>query len=157
MAGAGSGACSARPRQTLDVTTRSLPRMNDDLAGAGGAHRLLDKAGERAEERHQRGALVLKHLPDRALSELGMTGAPGIGDALVRKPAIELVERLHLRAGSEQQVAHGADLVLDLALLPARRRRAGDRIDEVVRAQLQEALIVDAGAADKYGVDRRLH
>src|SRR3954462_14520139 len=110
----------------------AIPLMADQ-AGAGGAHRLLDKAGERAEERHQRGALVLKHLPDRALAELGMAGAPGIGDALVRKPAIELVERLHLRAGSEQQVAHGADLVLDLALLPARRRRAGDRIDEVVR------------------------
>jgi hypothetical protein len=34
-------------------------------------------------------------------------------------------------------------------LLPARRRRAGDRLDQVVTAHLQEAAIVEAGFADK--------
>src|SRR5208283_3271620 len=49
------------------------------------------------------------------------------------------------------------DLVLDLALLPARSRRAGDRLDEMVRAHLEEAAIVLAVLADEDRVHRRLH
>ena len=42
----------------------------------------------------------------------------------------------------EQPLAHVADLVLDLALLPPRGRCAGGRIDEVVVAHHQEAPVV---------------
>ena len=34
-----------------------------------------------------------------------------------------------------------ADLIFDLSLLPTRRRRAGNRLDEMVRAHLKEAAI----------------
>jgi hypothetical protein len=43
----------------------------------------------------------------------------------------------------EEPLADQTDLILDLTLLPARCRRAGDRIDEVMTAHLQEAAIVD--------------
>ena len=39
----------------------------------------------------------------------------------------------------------------------ARCRRAGDRIDEVVAAHLQEAAIVEASLADEDRLHRRLH
>jgi hypothetical protein len=46
---------------------------------------------------------------------------------------------LDAQAGREEALAHKTDLVIDLALLPARRRRAGDKM---VRAHLEEATIV---------------
>jgi hypothetical protein len=46
-------------------------------------------------------------------------------------------------------LTHEPDLVLDLALLPARRWRASDRLDEMMRAHLQEAAIVLAILADE--------
>ena len=49
------------------------------------------------------------------------------------------------------------DLVLDLSLLPARRRGAGDRIDEVMAAHLQEPSIVETLFADEDGRHCRLH
>ena len=51
---------------------------------------------------------------------------------------------------------HGADLVLDLALLPAGRRRAGDRLHQVMAAHPQEPAVVGAFLAHKDRVDRRL-
>ena len=47
-------------------------------------------------------------------------------------------------------------MVLDLALLPARRRRTGDRVDQMMRAHLQEAAIVLPFLADEDRFDRRL-
>ena len=49
------------------------------------------------------------------------------------------------------------DLVLELSLLPARRRRAGDRIDEVMAAHLQKPAIVETLLTDEDGRYRRLH
>src|SRR5256714_750617 len=51
----------------------------------------------------------------------------------------------------------GLDLVLDLALLPARRRRAGDRINQVVAAHPQKAAIVLAILANEDAINSRLH
>ena len=53
------------------------------------------------------------------LLELGVLRAPGIGEALVRQPGVQFLERLHLRTGPEEDISHRADLVLDLPLLPA--------------------------------------
>ena len=66
----------------------------------------------------------------------------GIGDALVQQPGIQLVVALDPQPRREEALAHQPDLVLDLTLLPARRRRAGDRIDQIVAAHLQEAPVV---------------
>ena len=38
-------------------------------------------------------------------------------------------------------LADHADLVLDLPLFPARRRGTGDRLDEIVVAELEEAAV----------------
>jgi hypothetical protein len=57
----------------------------------------------------------------------------------------------------EEVLANEADLVLDLALLPARSWRAGDRIDEVMTAHLQEAPIVETILADEDGLHLRLY
>jgi len=69
----------------------------------------------------------------------------------------------HLLVGLEPQprgekaLANQSDLVLDLTLLPARRRGAGDRIDQVMAAHLQEAAIVEPVLADEDGLHRCLH
>src|SRR6185312_15737975 len=49
------------------------------------------------------------------------------------------------------------DLVLDLPLLPARRGRASDRIDQIVAAHLQEAAIVEAAFTDEDRLYGGLH
>ena len=48
-------------------------------------------------------------------------------------------------------------LVLDLTFLPARRWRAGDGLDKMVRAHLEEAAIVLPILADEDRLHRRLH
>lgn len=57
----------------------------------------------------------------------------------------------------EEPLAHEADLVLDLPILPAGCWRAGYGMDEIMAAHLQEAAIVEPFPADKHGLDRRLH
>ena len=51
--------------------------------------------------------------------------------------AVQLFVALHAQARREEALAHQSDLVLDLTFFPARGRRAGDRIDEVVRTHPQ--------------------
>ena len=67
---------------------------------------------------------------------------PGPHDAFVDQPGVELVVGLEPQPRRKEAFAHEADLVLDLTLFPARSRRAGDRLDEVMRAHLEEAAIV---------------
>jgi len=89
-----------------------------DQAGGGRPDRLLDEPVERPAQRHEVGALFLEHLPDRAVLELGMLDAPGIGDALICEPGIQLHQAFDPRLGTEQLIAQIADLILDLALFP---------------------------------------
>ena len=131
--------------------------VGHDQAGGGGAHRLLDKAVERPAQLHQARPLVLEHLPDRPVLELRVPGALGVGDALIFQPGVQLGQALHPRLGAEQLVAQIADLVLDLPLLPARRRRARHRLDQMVRAHLQKAAIILARLANEDRLHRRLH
>ena len=86
-----------------------------------------------------------------------MAALPSVGDATVLQPPVQLFQRLHVRARNEQALAQAADLVLDLPLLPAGRRRTGRRLDQVMRAHLGEAPIELALLADEHGVHRRLH
>jgi hypothetical protein len=76
---------------------------------------------------------------------------------LVDKPGVQLLVALDPNPRSEEPLAHKADLVLDLPLPPARSWRAGNRLDQVVAAHLQEAPIVGALAAGEDRLDRRLH
>ena len=82
---------------------------------------------------------------------------PGVSDALVQQPGVQLLVALDPQPRREEPLAHHADLVLDLAFLPARCRRAGDRVDQVVAAHLQEPAIVGAFAADEDRVHRGFH
>ena len=77
--------------------------------------------------------------------------------AFVEQPGVQLVIALEPQPRREEAFANKADLVLDLTLLPARRRRAGHRLDEVMRAHLEEAAIVLAVLADEDRLNRRLH
>ena len=53
-----------------------------------------------------------------------MTGALGVGSASVGDPSVQLVEARYRGPESEQQVAYGADLVLDWALSRSQSVRA---------------------------------
>ncbi len=93
--------------------------------------------------------LVLEHLPDCSLALFGMGVRLGPDDAFVDEPAIRLVVAPDPQPRREEALANETDLVLDLTLLPGRSRRAGDRLDEVVGAHLEEAAIVMAILADE--------
>ena len=88
---------------------------------------------------------------------LGMAVRLGVGDALVEQPGVQLLVALEPQPRREEALAHQPDLVLDLPLLPARRRRAGDRLDQIVAAHLQEAAVVLPVLADEHRLHRRLH
>src|SRR5271169_5207132 len=107
--------------------------------------------------RDQLRAFRLEHVPDRLVAALRMAMGLGVGNAVVEQPGVELLVALAPQPGREEALAHKPDLVLDLSLLPARGRRAGHRVDEVVAAHLHEPAIVDALLADEDGLDRRLH
>jgi len=81
----------------------------------------------------------------------------GVGNTFIEQPAVQLVERLEAQPRGEEPFADQPDLVLHLTLLPARRRRAGNRIDQIVAAHLQEAAIIETALADEDRLHRRLH
>src|SRR5271156_2034619 len=91
---------------------------------------------------NQLGPLLLEHLPDGLLGALGVRMSLGVSDAPVHQPGVQLVVGLEPKPRREETLADETDLVLYLAFLPARRRRAGNRIHQMVRAHLQEAAIV---------------
>src|SRR5690606_10488163 len=103
------------------------------------------------------GAFFLEHVPDGALTLLGVPARFGPGDAFVGQPAIQILQRLEPEPRREEALAHQPNLVLDLTLLPACRWRAGLRLDEVMATHLQEATVVAAIPADEDRVHRRLH
>jgi hypothetical protein len=78
---------------------------------------------------HQLRALRLESLPDRAVHQFGMLVRFGVGDASVEQPGVQLLIARHPKPWREEALAHHPDLVLNLALLPARSRRAGSGLD----------------------------
>src|SRR6516164_3195615 len=119
------------------------------------AHRM--EAVKAPTQWHERGAFFLENLPNRAAGAFRMAMRLGIGDTFVEEPSIQLVIVLEPQARREEALAYQADLVLDLALFPARGRRAGHRLDEIMAAHLKEAAIVLAVLADEDCLHRRLH
>jgi hypothetical protein len=79
----------------------------------------------------------------------GWTARFAVRDAAIRQPDVHLVVALEPQPGCEEALAHQPDLILDLPLLQARRRRACHRIDQVMPAHLQEAPIILAPAAEE--------
>src|SRR5208283_1381261 len=112
---------------------------------------------EPAADTHKLRTLRLEHLPDRSIGQLRVPVRLGMRDTLVEQPCVQLRIARHPQARREQALADIADLVLDLALLPACRRRAGGRLDQVMPAHLQEAPVELAVLADKDALNRRLH
>ena len=101
--------------------------------------------------------LFLEHFPDRLFRTLGM----GVGlrphQAPIEQPGVKFVVAWEPGFWDEEALADEPDLVLDLPFLPARRRRAGDRLDQMMRAHLNKAAIVLPSLADEHRIDRRLH
>jgi hypothetical protein len=128
-----------------------------DQAGLGHRRRDGMEAVEPPGIGNEARALRLERLPHGPVRELGMTVGLGVGDRLVEQPGVQLLIALRPDARREEALAHQPDLVLDLSLLPARGRRAGHRVDQVVAAHLQEAPIVGALAADEDRLHRGLH
>ena len=126
-------------------------------AGLGDGGRDGMESVKRSDIRDQARPLGLEHLPDRLVRNVGVPVRLGVGDASVLQPSVQLRIGSELRPRHEEPPSKHADLVLDLALLPARRGRAGNRIDQVMPAHLLEAAIVGAILADKDRIDRRLH
>src|SRR5208283_5028929 len=101
--------------------------------------------------------LRLEHLPDRPLGQLRMGMRLGVANAFIEQPSIHLVIGLEPQPRREEALTDEPDLVLDLTLLPARCRRAGDWVHEVMTAHLQEAAIIDAILTDEDRLHCRLH
>ena len=146
----------------------------DGTSDRAGCHRVFvvveaHQAGLRDRCRHRMEAiepasignelwpLRFEHLPDRLVGQLRMAMRLGVGNAFVEQPSVQFVKVFEPQPRREEALAHQPDLVLDLALLPARSRRAGDRIDQVMAAHLQEAAIVEPILADEDRLHCRLH
>src|SRR6266511_2527829 len=103
----------------------------------------------------QRATLDPQRLPDR----LGAADDPPLelGEAAVLEQIIELLQRRHLRYGHQATAAEATHFALDAALLvSALLAPAGeDRLVQVVRAQRDEAVLLDAAPAAQHLPDRR--
>src|SRR4029077_16224104 len=95
--------------------------------------------------------------PDRPALELRMIGSPGVGDALIFQPGVQFHQALYPRLRAEQQLAQIADLVFDLSLLPSGGGCASDRLNQMMRAHLQEAAVILARLANEKRLNDSLH
>src|SRR3546814_17526339 len=78
-------------------------------------------------------------------------------EAAVEQPGVQLLKARKAQPRREEAFAHEPDLVLDLSLLPARCRRAGGRLDQIMAAHLQEPPVEPAILAKEHRVHRRRH
>src|SRR3546814_14668997 len=84
-----------------------------------------------------------------------MTMSAGMIEAAVEQPGVQLLKARKAQPRREEAFAHEPDLVLDLSLLPARCRRAGGRLDQIMAAPLQEPPVAPAILAKEPRVHRR--
>ena len=115
------------------------------------------EAVEAAAHMHELWPFFLENLPDCAVGEFRMTMRLGVGNAFVEKPGIQLVVALEPQPRRKKAFAYKTDLVFNLALLPARRRRAGHGLDEIMPAHLKKAAVVLSVFAGEDRLHRRFH
>jgi len=101
--------------------------------------------------------LGLEHLPNCLLGQFRMAMCLGVGDAFIKQPGVQLVQAFEPQPRREEAFTDQPNLVFDLALLPARGRRAGYRLNQVMAAHLHEAAIVATILADEDRLHRGLH
>jgi hypothetical protein len=87
--------------------------------GLGHRRRNRVESIERADIGDQVRPFGLEHLPDRLVGHVGMLVRFGVGDAPIFEPGIQLSVGFELGSRHEEPLPDHADLVLDLALLPA--------------------------------------
>ena len=117
----------------------------------------LMEAVERPKHRLQRGPFEGEGLSDRHILLLWMRLHRGPAQALCFQPSVQLLKAGEAQPGLKEATPDRLDLVLDLPLLPARRRRTGGRLDHVVIGHDQEPAVEDALLADKHRRHRGLH
>src|SRR5579884_764622 len=115
----------------VETHQAALRHRNLDLAEAVEWTAILDQAGP----------LGLEDLPDCLVALLRMRALARLGEAARLQPGIQLGVIAEVQSRREQVLARVADLVLDLALLPARRRGTGSRLDQIMRAHRQKAPV----------------
>lgn len=127
--------------------------------GAGLRHRGRNavEAIEWANVAHEAAAFGFEHLPNCLRRLFGLAMSLGIGNAFIEQPDIQFLQAFDSETRRKKLLAHKADLVLDLSLLPAGCWRAGYGVDEIMAAHLQETAIVEPFLADKDSLHRRLH
>src|SRR5258707_283598 len=99
------------------------------------------EAVEPAAIRDELRPLLLERLPHGLLRTFRMGMHLGVTDTFIGQPGVQLIIGFDPQAWREEALPHQTDLVLNLALLPARCRRAGNRIHQVMRTHLQEAAV----------------
>ena len=82
---------------------------------------------------------------------------PGVLDAPIHEPLVDLGVGAAPRAGHEQAAANVTHLPLDLPLLPASPGRARHGLHQMVRTHLLEAPVVVPLLAHEHRAHRRLH
>src|SRR5690606_9143227 len=91
------------------------------------------------------------------IAALGMGMMLGPATTLGLQPPVELGEAGEPEPRLEEAAPDRLDLLLDLALLPSRRRRAGGRLDHVMIGHDQEAAVEHTLLAGEHARHRRLH
>ena len=109
--------------RVLVVVKPDEQRLRD---GRGECMEAVERGGR---QQQQRRLLVLEYLGDGPLPELGMAVGAGMLTAAVKQPRVQLLKAGEAQPRREEALADNSDLILDLTLLSARRRRAGGGLD----------------------------
>ena len=117
----------------------------------------LVEAVERGQHRLQRRSLGFERHRDGQLLLIGMRVKLGPPPTLRLQPPVELLEAGEPQPRLEEPPPDRLHLVLDLALLPPRCRRASGRLNHVVVGHDQEAAVEHPLLAGEHRGHRGLH
>jgi len=127
-----------------------------DEAGRRHPLALLDEAVEGRRRRHQGGALFCPDIGNRARQRAMRDLAPEF-DAAPFEPGVQGRQIGKVRHWLPEPVARVLDVLLDLPLLPARRRITELRLEDIVAGHGEEAEVDLPLLAPADAIDRCLH